>query len=189
MTSPLLPAKEYAILPVPRNLIALPDSTPPRQHVLWIGCSDSLVSETDCLDINRDEIFVHRNLGGRVSNGDLSSGSALEWAVDLLKVDYIVVCGHYDCEVIKHELAGKELSGWEMEVSKLDPNARRPSNILHMSSERSREQRLEETYLLHEVDWLKKEEHVQRAIRERGLIVHTFVYDKTRNECVRLVEE
>lgn len=63
--------------------------------------------------MDRDEIFVHRNLGGRVSNGDLSSGSALEWAVDLLKVDNIVVCGHYDCEVIEHECAGDVLKGWE----------------------------------------------------------------------------
>ena len=78
--------KAYAILPVPRSLIPAPQSSLPRQHILWIGCSDSLVSETDCLDINRDEIFVHRNLGGRVSNRDLSSGSALEWAIDLLKV-------------------------------------------------------------------------------------------------------
>jgi carbonic anhydrase len=104
------PAKEYSILPVAGSFIA---TQPSRQHVMWIGCSDSLVSETDCLDINRDEIFVVRNLGGRVSNGDLSSVSALEWAVNLLKVDHIVICGHNDCEVIKQELAGEEVRGWE----------------------------------------------------------------------------
>jgi hypothetical protein len=85
MSSPQTP-KHYAILPVPRNLIPPPRDSPPKQHILWIGCSDSLVLETECLEVNRDEIFVHRNLGGRVSNGDLSSKSALEWGVDLLKV-------------------------------------------------------------------------------------------------------
>ena len=85
MATPQAP-KNYAILPVPRSLIQSLQHSPPKQHILWIGCSDSLISETDCLDVPRDEIFVHRNLGSRVSNGDLSSRSALEWGVDLLKV-------------------------------------------------------------------------------------------------------
>jgi carbonic anhydrase len=113
MSSSSSPSKAYAILPVPRTLIPSLHASATREHILWIGCSDSLVLETDCLDVDRDEIFVHRNLGGRVSNGDLSSKSALEWGVDLLKVDHIVVCGHYECEVIKREVAGEKLLGWE----------------------------------------------------------------------------
>jgi carbonic anhydrase len=121
-------------------------------------------------------------------------------------VDHIVICGHYDCEVIKHELSGKDLSGWQMQglptslgissklitfrdVSKLDPSARRPSNIAQMSSEKSREQRLEETYVLEEADWLRSQTNVNKAIQDRGLKIHAFVYDKNKNSCARLVEE
>jgi carbonic anhydrase len=76
--------KQYNILPVSPSLIESQSSA--KQHILWVGCSDSLVSETDSLDVDREEIFVHRNLGNLLSNGDLSSQSAIAWAVDLLKV-------------------------------------------------------------------------------------------------------
>jgi carbonic anhydrase len=74
------------------------------------------------------------------------------------------------------------------EVSKLDPSARRPSNIEQMSNERSREQRMEEAYVLEELDWLKNQENVKKAIQNGGLKLHAFVYDKEKNSCVRLVE-
>lgn len=52
-----------------------------------------------------------------------------------------------------------------------------------------RHQRLEEVYVLAEVGWLKRQANVQKAIQERGLQIHAFVYDKAKNACVRLVEE
>lgn len=103
MTIPL-PSLPYTVESVPENFLQFsnasssPPSPPPsrdsssnnqesKESVLWIGCSDSLVSETDALtNVKRSEIFVHRNLGNRVSVGDTSSGSAIEWAVDVLKV-------------------------------------------------------------------------------------------------------
>lgn len=100
MTIPL-PSLHYTVQPVPANFLQFtnqtsssPLSSPPptnsqetKENVLWIGCSDSLVSETDALtNVKRSEIFVHRNLGNRVSVGDTSSGSAIEWAIDVLKV-------------------------------------------------------------------------------------------------------
>jgi carbonic anhydrase len=89
MAAPL-PQKAYTVQPVPPNYLTLtnPSTTDATQEkVLWIGCSDSLVSETDSLtNVRRSEIFVHRNLGNRVSVGDVSSGSALEWCIEGLKV-------------------------------------------------------------------------------------------------------
>ncbi len=76
----------YHTVPVPPEFISSHD--PDHTKVLWIGCSDSLVSETDVLAIPREDIFVHRNLGNVVSNGDLSSGSAIEWALEMLKVRF-----------------------------------------------------------------------------------------------------
>jgi carbonic anhydrase len=91
MTAPHpLTQKAYTVQPVPPNYLSLSkpdDAAEEKEKVLWIGCSDSLVSETDSLtNVNRSEIFVHRNLGNRVSVGDVSSGSALEWCIEGKKV-------------------------------------------------------------------------------------------------------
>jgi len=154
-----------------------------------VGCSDSLISETDSLGVDREEIFVHRNLGNLLSNEDLSSQSAIAWGVDLLKVDHVVVCGHYDCALIKAKADAGILNGWHKDVTKLHAvNERHLSLSDEILDERSVDQRLEEVYVLAEVDWLKKQPNVKQAIDERGLQVHAFVYDKEENRCLRLVE-
>jgi carbonic anhydrase len=78
--------KQYDILPVPLSFI--PSNGIAKPQILWVGCSDSLTLETSTLDVLPEEIFVHRNLGNILSNGDLSSESAVAWSVDLLKVCY-----------------------------------------------------------------------------------------------------
>ncbi len=76
--------KRYLTLPVPRDFI--PSSGTPKPQILWVGCSDSLIIETERLNVLPEEIFVHRNLGNIVHNRDLSSESALDWCLNLLKV-------------------------------------------------------------------------------------------------------
>ncbi len=76
--------RQYAAVPVPRDFIPSKGTTTPQ--ILWVGCSDSLSTEPDALDLLPEETFIHRNLGNILSNGDLSSASAIEWAVNLLKV-------------------------------------------------------------------------------------------------------
>jgi len=78
--------KQYRALPVPRDFIR--SSGTPKPQVLWVGCSDSFIIETETLDVLPEEIFVHRNLGNILHNRDLSSESALDWCLNLLKVRY-----------------------------------------------------------------------------------------------------
>jgi carbonic anhydrase len=77
-------SKRYVVLPVPKDLI--PSQAVAKAQILWVGCSDSWITETSALDVLPEETFVHRNLGNVMSNGDLSSESAIAYSVDLLKV-------------------------------------------------------------------------------------------------------
>lgn len=77
-------ARRYSILPVPADLI--PSTGESKAQILWVGCSDSWITETAALDVLPQETFVHRNLGSVMSNGDLSSASAIAYCVDLLEV-------------------------------------------------------------------------------------------------------
>lgn len=91
-------------------------------RILWIGCSDSRVPETEIFKASPGDFFVHRNIANLVHENDASLNSVLQYAVDGLKVQHIIVCGHYCCGGVKAAMDPPDLNqvcDWIKPITKL----------------------------------------------------------------------
>jgi carbonic anhydrase len=145
---------------------------------LYIGCSDSRVTAEDLMGVQPGEVFVHRNIANLVNNVDLNVMSVLNYAVRHLKVNHIVVCGHYNCGGVKAAMQPTDmgiLNPWLRNIR--DVYRTHKTELNAIPDEEKRYERLVELNVQEQCINLIKTAAVQEAHKERGLVVHGWVFD------------
>ena len=145
---------------------------------LWIGCSDSRVPANQITGLAPGEVFVHRNVANLVVHTDLNCLSVLQFAVDLLKVRHVIVCGHYGCSGVHAALTGQKVGladNWLRHVQ--DVRAQNAGELDGIQDEVRRGRRLCELNVVEQVRHVCEATVVQDAwAAGRPLSVHGWIY-------------
>lgn len=145
---------------------------------LWIGCSDSRVPANEVTATESGEIFVHRNIANLVIQTDMNLLSVLYFAVDILHVKHVIVCGHYGCGGISAAMENKDhgfVNNWLRNVKEV--YSIHKEELENISDLKEREKRLVELNVIEQVNNLAKTRIVQRAWKNSTLQIHGWVYD------------
>ncbi len=148
-------------------------------HYLWIGCSDSRVPANQIVGLSAGEMFVHRNVANVVVHTDLNCLSAIQFAVDVLRVEHIIVCGHYACGGVTAALQDARLGlvdNWLRHVQ--DVRWKHQAELDALENETERVNRLCELNVTEQVVNVSNTTVVREAwTRGQALAVHGWVYD------------
>jgi carbonic anhydrase len=146
---------------------------------LWIGCSDSRVPANEIVGLRPGELFVHRNVANVVAHTDLNCLSVVQYAVDVLEVEHIIVCGHYGCGGVRAAHLRSSLGlidNWLRHVQ--DVSDRHESLISRETTDDARIARLCELNVIDQVRNVCQTTIVQDAWRRpQPLAVHGWIYD------------
>lgn len=146
--------------------------------ILYIGCSDSRVTAEELMGLKPGEVFVHRNIANMVPNNDLNSLSVISYAVTQLKVDHIIVCGHYNCTGIKSAMVNKDfgiLNPWLRSIR--DVYRLHKDELEAIQNDENKYKRLVELNVEEQCINIIKTTDVQKAIMSRHITVHGWVFD------------
>lgn len=161
-----------------------PDFFSRLQHIqnpefLWIGCSDSRVPANDITGTQPGEIFVHRNIANMVVHTDLNLLSVLNYAVEVLKVKHVIVCGHYGCGGVKAALTHHNfgiINKWLRNIK--DVYRFHKQEIDNLKTESEKVNRLIELNVEEQVMNLAKTSIIQKAWKHNNAPhLHGWVYD------------
>jgi|SRR5450432_2550415 len=164
---------------------------------LWIGCSDSRVPSNQIINTQPGEMFVHRNVANLVIHTDLNCLSAIQFAVEVLRVRHIIVCGHYGCGGVLAALRDEKLGlidNWLRHVQ--DIQWKHQAQLASLPGETERHHRLCELNVIEQVVNVSQTTVVRDAwARGQALAVHGWVYDlhdgllRDLGPCVAATEE
>ena len=145
---------------------------------LWVGCSDSRVPANEIVGLDPGELFVHRNVANVVVHTDVNCLSVLQFAVDVLKVSHVIVCGHYGCGGIRAALDGTAhglIDNWLQHVQ--DVKEAHQAELLGFADVDQRINRLAELNVMEQVRNIARTTIVQDAWRrDQPLELHGWIY-------------
>ncbi|HYG50906.1 MAG TPA: carbonic anhydrase [Flavobacteriales bacterium] len=144
---------------------------------LWIGCSDSRVPANEITDTASGEIFVHRNIANLVFDTDLNLLSVVEYAVKVLHVKHIIICGHYGCGGVKAAMSNQTfgfIDNWLRGIKEV--YYKHQAELEAITDMDKRQDRLTELNVIEQVNKLARTRIVQRAWQRRQLQIHGWVY-------------
>lgn len=155
--------------------------------VLYIGCSDSRVTAEELMGAGPGEVFVHRNIANMVISIDLNAMSVIDYAIDKLEVEHVIVCGHYGCGGIKAAMESADLgilNPWLRNIRDVYRIHRKELSLI--KDEDKRYQRLVELNVQEQCVNVVKTAAFQKAFKHRGLQIHGLVFDIHSGELIDL---
>lgn len=145
---------------------------------LWIGCSDSRVPANQILGLKPGEVFVHRNVANLVVNTDMSCLSVMQFAVEVLKIQHIIVCGHYNCGGVHAACGTKQfglIDNWLRHIK--DNYVRHKHELDQINDDKARGDRMCELNVIEQVKNVCHTTIVQNAWSTgQSLSVHGVIY-------------
>ena len=155
---------------------------------LYIGCSDSRVTAEDLMGVNPGEVFIHRNIANQVIPTDNNINAVVQYAVEHLKVNHIIVCGHYECGGVKAALNPSDmgqLNSWLQTLR--DVRRLHKSELEDITDDAQRFDRLVELNVLEQCMNIIKIDHVQKSWYKRGFPkVHGWVFNVRNGKLIDL---
>lgn len=150
-----------------------------RPEFLWIGCSDSRVPAEEVTGTHPGELFVHRNIANLILHNDLNTQCVLHYAIDVLKVKHIIVCGHYGCGGVRASLTNQSfgiIDRWLCNIK--DIYQQNDSEFDASMTEEQRADRLVELSVLAQVENIKKTPVLQKAwTTHQRPTIHSWVFN------------
>jgi len=149
-----------------------------KPEILWIGCSDSRVPANEIIDLAPGEVFVHRNIANVVVHSDLNCLSVIQYAVEVLKIKHIIVCGHYGCGGIEASLEDKYHGLIDNWLGHIKDVARLNQQELSQLEGKEKVHRLCELNVVEQVNNVCSTTVVQKAWRNGDeLYIHGWIYN------------
>jgi carbonic anhydrase len=146
---------------------------------LWIGCSDSRVPANEIVGLLPGELFVHRNVANLVVKNDLNCLSVIQFAVEVLKVKHIIVCGHYGCGGVKTVIQNTKLGLADTWLNNIKiVKEKYDVNLFKVDDDAARFNKLCELNVIEQVFNVSDTEIIRKAWqRKQQLTVHGWIYD------------
>ena len=158
-----------------------------KPKILYIGCSDSRVSSQDILGAKPGEVFTHRNIANMVPNTDLNVMTVINYAVSHLKVNRIIICGHYNCSGVKAAMKSEDmglLNPWLRNIR--DVYRLHKEELDLIENDQKKYNRLVELNVEEQCVNVLKTSDVQKAYNDRNLTVHGWVFDIHKGQLIDL---